>query len=226
MITSDDKQASTSYAAANPNGPQARFERVYEEHQHLIFRYVYSRLGNREDAEDLTLSIFLKAAEGIDYERPPEVIRPWLFKIAQTMLIDHWRTRTHIILYSLDGLLAAGEREPIEDESGLQNTDRDDRLQQLLRSRLTVCSWSEECLDEDNDGKEQPAARDDSTTERVQRLLQGLPAHYRDVLTCRFLLNLSIRDTARHMGLTEANVKVMRSRALKRAAELELIISY
>jgi RNA polymerase sigma-70 factor, ECF subfamily len=41
------------------------------------------------------------------------------------------------------------------------------------------------------------------------------------VLTCRFLLTLSVRETAVRMKLTEANVKVLQFRALKRAAELE-----
>lgn len=73
--------------------------------------------------------------------------------------------------------------------------------------------------------EENAEAADKSAPERVQRLLQRLPAHYRDVLTCRFLLTLSIRDTARRLGLTEANVKVMQFRALKRAAELESVVS-
>lgn len=38
--------------------------------------------------------------------------------------------------------------------------------------------------------------------------------------TCRFLLNLTIRETALRMGLTETNVKVIQFRALKRAATL------
>jgi RNA polymerase sigma-70 factor, ECF subfamily len=56
-------------------------------------------------------------------------------------------------------------------------------------------------------------------------LLQALPTPYRDVLTCRFLLNLSIRETARRMELTVANVKAMQSRALKPAAELDLAVT-
>ncbi len=57
--------------------------------------------------------------------------------------------------------------------------------------------------------------------ERVQRILQALPQHYREVLNCRFLLSLSVRDTARRLGLTEGNVRILQSRALKRAADLE-----
>jgi DNA-directed RNA polymerase specialized sigma24 family protein len=56
--------------------------------------------------------------------------------------------------------------------------------------------------------------------DRVEDILQTLPKRDRDVLTCRFLLNLSIRQTALSMGVTEANVKVMQYRALRRAATL------
>jgi RNA polymerase sigma-70 factor (ECF subfamily) len=52
-----------------------------------------------------------------------------------------------------------------------------------------------------------------------------LPERYREVLTCRFLLNLSIKETALRMGLTEANVKVIQFRALKSAADIEQVIT-
>jgi RNA polymerase sigma-70 factor, ECF subfamily len=57
--------------------------------------------------------------------------------------------------------------------------------------------------------------------DRVQDILQSLPARYREVLTYRFPLNLSVRETALIMNLTEANVKVIQFRALKRAAGLD-----
>ena len=71
--------------------------------------------------------------------------------------------------------------------------------------------------------EEESIAVSSRPTERVQRILQALPEHYREVLTCRFLLNLSIKETALSLGLTEANVKVLQFRALKRAADLEHI---
>ena len=59
--------------------------------------------------------------------------------------------------------------------------------------------------------------------ERVEAILQALPERDREVLTCRFLLNLSVRQTALSMGVTETNVKVMQYRALRRAANLESV---
>jgi RNA polymerase sigma-70 factor (ECF subfamily) len=44
-------------------------------------------------------------------------------------------------------------------------------------------------------------------------------------LKCRFLLKLSVKATALHMGVTEANVKVLQFRALKRAADLEQVVT-
>ena len=60
---------------------------------------------------------------------------------------------------------------------------------------------------------------------RVERLLQALPEKYREVLKCRFLLKLSLKATALQMGVSEANVKVLQFRALKRAADLEQVVT-
>lgn len=57
-----------------------------------------------------------------------------------------------------------------------------------------------------------------SVADRVEDILQSLSERDREVLTCRFLLNLSVRQTAVSMGVTEANVKMMQVRALRRAA--------
>ena len=69
--------------------------------------------------------------------------------------------------------------------------------------------------------EEEPALTGSRGVDRVQNILQALPERYREVLTCRFLLNLSVQETAVRMGLTETNVKVVQFRALKRAAGLD-----
>jgi len=75
--------------------------------------------------------------------------------------------------------------------------------------------------------EEEPAvaAISSGRADRVRHLLQALPEHYREVLICRFLLNLSIKATALRMGLTETNIKVLQFRALKRAAALEQVVA-
>jgi RNA polymerase sigma-70 factor (ECF subfamily) len=55
----------------------------------------------------------------------------------------------------------------------------------------------------------------------VQALLQQLPERYRQVLTYRFLLNHSIRETAAKMHVSAVNVKILQFRALKKAAGID-----
>lgn len=165
---------------------QEEFQTFYQENLGLIYRYIYSKVGNREEAEDLTSQIFLKAVRGIDAERSPQSMQKWLFQVARTTIADHWRIYYRASVSSLEELLDAGWEGPIEEEPVLMTTP---------------------------------------PSERVQRILRALPEHYREVLTCRFLYNLSIKDTALRMGLTEANVKVLQFRALKRAADLDPIVT-
>lgn len=161
-------------------------QRLYQERYGFIYRYVHSKIGNREEAEDLTSEIFLKAARSLDQERSRESMQQWLYLIARTTIADYWRAHYRLPTSSLDELLDAGWEVPVE---------------------------------------EAPTAISDSAKDRVQRILQALPEQQREVLTCRFLLKLSIKATALRMGVSVANAKVLQFRALKHAADLERVIS-
>src|SRR5216683_5275945 len=93
------------------------FQTFYQENLGLIYRYVYSKVGNREEAEDLTSQIFMKAVRGVDTERGPQSIQKWLFQVARTTIADYWRTYYRVSVNSLDELLEAGWEGPAEEES-------------------------------------------------------------------------------------------------------------
>lgn len=194
MATPGGNHTKTDLAAAGQMTSGARnsreadvqaFQTFYQENLSLIYRYVFSKVGNREEAEDLTSQIFIKAVRGVDTGRGPLSLKKWLFQVARTTIADYWRTYYRVSTSSLDELLEAGWEGPVEEE------------QMAISSR---------------------------PTERVQQILQALPEQYREILTCRFLMHLSIKDTAMQTGLSEANVKVLQFRALKRAANLEQVV--
>jgi RNA polymerase sigma-70 factor (ECF subfamily) len=66
-------------------------EQVFAKYVDPIHRFIYSRVGNREDAEDLTSEVFLKATRLLDRERSEASVATWLFTVARTVLADHWR---------------------------------------------------------------------------------------------------------------------------------------
>jgi RNA polymerase sigma factor (sigma-70 family) len=56
--------------------------------------------------------------------------------------------------------------------------------------------------------------------QRVSAVLASLPEHYRRILELRFLEGSSIRESAKAMGITVGNAKVLQHRALRLAAQL------
>jgi RNA polymerase sigma-70 factor (ECF subfamily) len=79
-------------ATSDPPAPaRTRFEAIYDEHVTAIHRFVYARVGNRPDAEDLTGVVFMRAVEQLDVDRPPAQISAWLYRVAQNAVADYWR---------------------------------------------------------------------------------------------------------------------------------------
>ena len=68
-----------------PAGEQDAVTRVYEENVTPVYRFLYARVGNQEDAEDLTSQVFMKAVRHLDGARADLSIKSWLFQLARTL---------------------------------------------------------------------------------------------------------------------------------------------
>ncbi|MBI2463353.1 RNA polymerase sigma factor [Candidatus Peregrinibacteria bacterium] len=55
---------------------------------------------------------------------------------------------------------------------------------------------------------------------KLRALLSKLPENYRQVLECRFLENLTLKETAERMQTNLNNVKILQYRALAKASQL------
>lgn len=66
-------------------------ERLYDALGEQLYRFFYHQVGNREEAEDLTSEVFLKASRLLDGSRDEASQRAWLRRAARTGLADYWR---------------------------------------------------------------------------------------------------------------------------------------
>ncbi len=76
------------------NGDAEAYGLLYDQYAEVIFRYVYSHLEGRLDAEDLTEEIFLRAWRALPkYDERGLPFSAFLFRIARNSLIDYYRQR-------------------------------------------------------------------------------------------------------------------------------------
>lgn len=74
------------------NGDETAFGRLYEIFSAKIFRFIRIKISNKQDAEDLSQTVFFKSYQGLKSLRPGKINFPgWLFKIAANSINDYFR---------------------------------------------------------------------------------------------------------------------------------------
>jgi RNA polymerase sigma-70 factor (ECF subfamily) len=109
------------------------FEQVYDAHVVGIYRFIYARVGNRPDAEDLTAQVFVRAVEQLDTDREPGQVAAWLYRVAHNATADYWRAFYRLPVVGADHVAPGWE--PV-DEGARPQADPDDRARDRVEALL------------------------------------------------------------------------------------------
>ena len=86
-------------------------DRLIEQYQHRLLRYLISLSGNRELAEDLFQETWIRVLErGHQYDGKHE-FNTWLYAVARNLTIDYLRKKS---LLSLDAMMENEDHAPLE----------------------------------------------------------------------------------------------------------------
>lgn len=161
----------------------AAFEPLYQQYKERIYRYLFFRLRQEEDAADLTQQVFLKALSALPSYRARGVpFAAWLFRIAYHITSDAYRSqKAHVSWEQLpdaDDLLIEADPETflLRQERLVHLRQLLDRLDPVKRELLALrfsagLSSAEIALVV---GKSQAAVK-----KQLTRVLQGLKEHMR-----------------------------------------------
>jgi RNA polymerase sigma-70 factor, ECF subfamily len=67
------------------------WETIYQENVVRVYRLIFSRVGNRPDAEDLTSEVFVKSLPQLTLPAAVPQVRAYISAALRTVLADHWR---------------------------------------------------------------------------------------------------------------------------------------
>src|SRR3990167_7762811 len=87
------------------NGDNNAFGLVYELYFTPVFRYVYLRINNKKEAEDLTQSIFLKVFQSLyrfeEMKSPPLA---YFFTVARNAVFDHCKKKKEVVFADVEAM--------------------------------------------------------------------------------------------------------------------------
>ena len=181
-------------------GDEGAFARLVERHRRELRVHCYRMVGSVEEAEDLVQETFLRAWRHIGRFEGRSTLRAWLYRIATNACLDALDGRARRVL--------PPDIEPATTEVGagsgsgpVEMVSRTDiPWLQPLPDRL----W-EPAADRDEE-PDAIAVRRETIELAFIAALQHLPPRGRAVLVLRDVLGWPARQTAEHLGVSEASV--------------------
>jgi len=165
------------------NGDRAEFARLVDAYSAPIYRLGLRMLGNEQDAEDVLQNTFLNALTHLASFEGRSSILTWLYRIAVNESLMTMRR---------------GKPEVNIDDADTSDEDTED----LAQSQFVDWGSLPEDMLLSVEGKQ-----------ALDRAIQNLPENLRMVFLLRDIQELSIKETADALGLTESNVKIRLLRA-------------
>ncbi len=131
MLTNDlNESALIEQAKSDPEA----FGQLYELHVDRIYNYIYYRVGNANDVEDLTARTFFQAMKKIDsYEDRGLPFSAWLYRIAHNLVANWHRQQSRRKSIPLDDLAIIRSTRPYPSQVAEQQETQDELLSAIHR---------------------------------------------------------------------------------------------
>lgn len=116
-------------------GDVSAFGLLYDRHVDAIYRYVYYRVRDDAEAEDLTSDVFMRALKAMPRYEPRQAFLAWLYRIARNAVIDRARRGNRQVSFE-DALEHPAADQIVEPDIELLSRSDSDTLRKAL-AKLT-----------------------------------------------------------------------------------------
>jgi len=89
-------------------GDVRAFEQIYDRHERAVYRFLLRSVRIQAIADELLQEVWITVIRNARTYKPQALFTTWLYRIARSRLIDHWRARDPEVLDSLDEPAGAG----------------------------------------------------------------------------------------------------------------------
>ena len=170
-------------------GDREKFRILVDQYQQMVFRTCMGFLHHKEDAEDLTQEVFIRAYQSLSRFKGDAAFSTWLYRIAVNASLNKVRKSSkNLILQHLDKLFGGEEVKEVQ----LPASDTEDPENILIQKEHV--EW-------------------------VRKALDSLPENQRTAIVLSKYDDLSQKEIASIMNTTEGAVESLLQRAKKNLRE-------
>jgi len=178
-------------------GNSASFGKLYDEYHVPIYRFIYLKVSQKEEAEDLTHQVFLSAWQSIHrYKITNLPFSSWLYRIARNKVIDYYRTAKDNL--SLETL-----------SQHFSHSDSPAHLTPTLTSNSIETDVSNSLI-----------------IDNIKSALANLNPEQQDVLVMRFVEDMPIKEVAKVINKSEGAIKLIQHRAVNKLKTILIAKNY
>jgi RNA polymerase sigma-70 factor (ECF subfamily) len=105
-VNSAEREEDAALARRAGSGEAEAFGVLYDRYVDAVYRYVFYRVRNEAEAEDVTSDVFMRALRAIPTYEPRQAFLAWLYRIARNAVIDRSRRKAARQQVSFEDALA------------------------------------------------------------------------------------------------------------------------
>ncbi|MFB6181784.1 MAG: RNA polymerase sigma factor [Candidatus Magasanikbacteria bacterium] len=111
------------------------FGKLYDHYIDDIYRFIYYKVGNEQDAQDLTNEVFLKTWKYVTDPDKKEVnnFRALIYKTARTKVIDFYRSNVDQEQHPIDDILSVKPSDEDVEQETKQKIEHEELLKTLKK---------------------------------------------------------------------------------------------
>jgi len=106
VVSSAEREEDAALARRAGSGEAGAFGVLYDRYVDAVYRYVFYRVRNEAEAEDVTSDVFMRALRAIPKYEPRQAFLAWLYRIARNAVIDRSRRQAARQQVSFEDALA------------------------------------------------------------------------------------------------------------------------
>jgi len=121
------------------SGDSEAYGLLYELYFTPVFRYIYIRVREKEEANDLAQTVFLKIFSALpNFKEQNKSPLAYFFTVARNTVIDHWRTRKEIKVDDFDAIVERTADDSDNPHTSYERSENQELIQRALQELTDI----------------------------------------------------------------------------------------